>query len=133
MNNNNPKTVSFEEVQEFIDNDLKIGNLYKIVSRKYDNYTDIPYLLNLNKNEWFSIPELTSKNDIIVFYLDEIPRRLPSSASLSATAPSWVVAPMRTKTRWPTPRQLDIWYSMFIKVLYQDKICFIHAGWLEKI
>ena len=120
--NNNPKTVSVEDIQRFIENDLKTGNLYKVVSRKYKDWDWIyePYLLELKKNEWFKITLDSLKNNIVVlFCLDKEPIHRHSTPETAPFTGELI--------RW------DLWYKMFIKVLYQNKICLVHAGWLEKI
>ena len=133
MNNvNNPRTISFEEIQDFIKNDLKTGNLYKVVSRKYKDWNYQPYILDLNKNDWFSM-EIKNKNQHVVLCLDEatatVPARIPAAPIRTPTgiraAP--VTRPAMTIAQW------DLWYSMFIKVLYENKVCLVHAGWLEKL
>ena len=118
---NNSKTVSFKEVQNFIENNLKVGELYKVVSRKYKNYLYTPCLIDLSKNKLIYI----EKNDInaVVFCLDE---KLVRQSWSSGGAAS--VTPVEE-----TQKQWNLWGNMYIKVLYQGQICLVHAGWLEKI
>ena len=120
MKNDNPKTISFEDVQKFIENDLKTGNLYKVVSRKYKNFLFNPCLLDPDK-----IDRVLIKSDILVFCLDKMPSISPPTLRVSAPILEWLSTP--TIEHW------DFWYKMYVKILYLDKIYFIHAGWLEKI
>ena len=121
--NNKPKTISFEEVQRFIENDLKVGELYKAVQRKWSDSTYNPYLIELNKDKFIYI-EKKHINSVILFCLDEIPVDSPAFARWRHEPPS-------------TPRleqeQLVLWDKMFVKVLYQNKVCLVHASWLEKL
>lgn len=118
--NNSIKTISYEEVQEFL-KEIKSGDLYKVVSRKHilnskENINN-PYILNLFQNKCFKV-----KENSVVLVIDKIP---------TATT-----APLLTPNRMPlvqTRREITIWHSSFLKVLYEDQICLIHAGWLERI
>ena len=122
--NNNPKTVSFEEVQAFVENDLKVGELYKVVSRKWSDWDFLPCLLDLNKLIYIEKKDI----NVVIFCLDKMP-----------LIPVGSPAPARRRSCPPFPtsatqEQRDLWCkNMFIKVFFQDKICLVHAGWLEKL
>lgn len=128
MNNLDIKTISEEKVKYFI-KDLKIGDCCKIVSRKCKNSSETSVILDLFQNQW-----LVPKENSIVLILDKATARLPKKC----TEPSGIAVRGVPKIfPIPTPESKNwyagLWYSWFIKTLYKDQICLIHAGWLEKI
>ena len=105
----------FKEIQD--------GELLRIVKRKTFRDYQHPWIYDLNKGQWFK----PKYNDFILVLDKEATRFL-----------SPVTATPHSSTASTTPHSdrdgfISQWNLMFVKVLYQEQIGYIHIGWLEKI
>lgn len=129
---NEIKTISIEEVQKFL-KEIKSGDVCNIVSRKYFfdsggeiiSYIKRHRIFSLAKEKFFKLQE--EENNIVLILCTNIIYMKPEDR-LSINS-------IRIPT--PTPelknKIWDKWCSLFLKVLYNDELCLIHPGWLEKI
>lgn len=136
MNNDNVKTFSCEKVLEFA-KEIKSGDCYKIILRKDINsykeeFIYYPSILDISQNKWFE-----SEENCLVLILDEKNIKTRTLDRFSKTKRS-----ERVSLPTPTPLAKYIgnnstvfkkWFSLFVKALYKDQICLIHAVYLDKI
>lgn len=124
------KIISIRDVERLVLR-LKSGNIYKIVSRLKGYYNtesfQQSYILNIKNNEWFK-PEKNS----IAFILDNNPMKQVSKYIDNIARPLHI-SPIPQDTNLLHERDYRRYATFYFKILYEDQICLIHAGWLEEI
>lgn len=132
------QTLDIRSYEEYMSLKLTKGGLYEIVQRKDPVYGILePIILKLGeeKPEWLL---LEKSRDVICMCLASTP--IPTQSRIRTRMKPGTTGTARSPTRMMTPMpavgvetQWDLWWNSFVRVLYKEKICLVHIGWLERV